>query len=63
MDEYEELQNLRRDLKDCLARADRLKLSMAGIYISHALEHVDYVRSNKPAAPVLRSVTGGKTDD
>lgn len=63
MNEIDELQMLRSDLEDCLRRADQLKLSMAGIYISHALEHVDYVKAKKPAPPVLRSVTGGKTDD
>ena len=63
MDELEQLQALRRDLQDCLRRADQLKLKMAGIYISHALEHVDFVNSKKPVPPVLRSVTGGKTEE
>lgn len=63
MDELEELRELRRVLGECLHKADRLNLSMAGIYISHALEHVEYVTSQKPAPPVLRSVKGGKKDD
>lgn len=63
MGEIEELQNLRNDLEECLRKADSLQLSMAGIYISHALEHIEFVKSKKPAPPVLRSVTGGKTDD
>lgn len=63
MDELEQLQSLRQDLQDCLRRADQLKLNMAGIYISHALEHVDFVKSKRPVPPVLRSVIGGKTDE
>lgn len=63
MDDNLELQALRRDLQQCLHRAEKLKLGIAGTYISHALEHVDFVKSKKPAPPKLRSLTGGKAPD
>ena len=63
MGNHEDLLELRSQLEVCLAMSDRLKLGMAGIYISHALEHVEYINSLKSPPPLLRAVKGGKGDD
>lgn len=36
---------------------------MVGIYLSHAIEHLEYVQSVAPSLPVLRAVDTPKEDE
>lgn len=38
-----ELNVLVSALETCLEEADRLKISMAGLYVAHAIEHLQHV--------------------
>lgn len=58
MSKHDELRRLREDLRKCELEAARLKLGLATDYLSHAVEHVEYVQSITPQAPLLRAVGG-----
>ncbi|EAQ30041.1 hypothetical protein NAP1_04675 [Erythrobacter sp. NAP1] len=62
MSKHDELRRLREDLRKCELEAARLKLGIATDYLSHAIEHVEYVQSITPHTPVLRAVAGSKSE-
>lgn len=58
-----ELNKLIADLEKCLGQADGMGLGMAGIYISHALEHLEYIESMQPPNSNVTKLKTGRSDN